>query len=131
MIEKICLLFVLLSFRNLFSFAFVYISFLFSDPSKKPDAFYTREREITEIEGIIPEIREKIADTKDMQEETIKKIGDKRLLEDAFAAAAAKATEEEAPKTGNSRENSNYEKVCCWFQNFGEKIQTSFFFYSR
>ena len=80
----------------------------FSDPSKKPDAFYTREREITEIEGIIPEIREKIADTKDMQEETIKKIGDKRLLEDAFAAAAAKATEEEAPKPGKiSRENSN------------------------
>jgi len=68
------------------------------DPSKKKDAFYTRDREIEEIQGIIPEIREKIADTKDMQEETIKKIGDKRLLEDAFAAAAAKAVEQEKPE---------------------------------
>merc|ERR1711862_701611 len=68
------------------------------DPSKKKDAFYTRDREIEEIQGIIPEIREKIADTKDMQEETIKKIGDKRLLGDAFAAAAAKAVEQEKPE---------------------------------
>merc|ERR1712141_207073 len=68
------------------------------DPSKKKDAFYTRDREIEEIQGIIPEIREKIADTKDMQEETIKKIGDKRLLENAFAAAAAKAVEQEKPE---------------------------------
>lgn len=55
------------------------------DPSKKYDAFYTREREIKEIEGLIPEIKEKIADTKDMAEETIKKIGDRRLMEEAFA----------------------------------------------
>eukprot|EP00093_Oithona_nana_P000022 00022.XXX_38_1479_1 [CDS] Oithona nana genome sequencing. len=72
------------------------------DPSKKKDAFYTREREIEEIESIIPEIREKIADTKDMQQETIKKIGDKRLLEDAFAAAAAKAVEQEKPEASSS-----------------------------
>merc|ERR1719288_716251 len=54
------------------------------DPSKKKDAFYTRDREIEEIQGIIPEIREK--------------IGDKRLLEDAFAAAAAKTVEQEKPE---------------------------------
>merc|ERR1711860_68354 len=72
------------------------------DPSKKKDAFYTREREIEEIESIIPEIREKIADTKDMQQETIKKIGDKRLLEDAFAAAAAKAVEQEKPEASST-----------------------------
>merc|ERR1712004_325222 len=58
------------------------------DPSKKKDAFYTREREIEEIESIIPE--------------TIKKIGDKRLLEDAFAAAAAKAVEQEKPETSKA-----------------------------
>ena len=57
-----------------------------SDQSKAKDAFYTREREIKEIEGIIPEIKEKIADTKDMQEETIKKIGDRRLMEDMITS---------------------------------------------
>ena len=56
------------------------VSILFfpiSDPSKKDDAFYTREREIDEIESLVPEIREKIADTRDMQVETNKKLGDK------------------------------------------------------
>ena len=51
--------------------------FVFSDPDKKDDAFYTREREIEEIESLVPEIREKIADTRDMQTETNKKLGDK------------------------------------------------------
>merc|ERR1719445_264368 len=50
------------------------------DPSKKNDAFYTREKEIEEIESLVPEIREKIADTNDMKEETLKKLGDKRLM---------------------------------------------------
>ena len=53
---------------------------LFSDPLRKPDAFYTREKEIEEIKSLIPEIKEKIADTKDMQNETIKKLGDKSNL---------------------------------------------------
>ncbi len=64
----------------------MFFPFHFSDPSKSKDAFYTREREIKEIEGLIPEIREKIADTKDMQQETVKKIGDKRLVEDMLTA---------------------------------------------
>ena len=61
----------------------------FTEPSKKDDPTYDREKEIKEIEGLIPEIREKIVDTKDMKAETFKKIGDRRLLEDAFAAAAS------------------------------------------
>jgi tetratricopeptide (TPR) repeat protein len=44
------------------------------DPTKKDDAFYTREKEIEEITGLIPEIKEKIVDTWDMQRETLKKI---------------------------------------------------------
>ena len=46
-------------------------------------------KEIAELEGLIPEIREKIADTKDMQQETLKKIGDRRLIEDAFSNGSA------------------------------------------
>merc|ERR1719500_1946624 len=52
------------------------------NPSNKDDAFYTREREIEEIESLVPEIREKIADTRDMQVETNKKLGDKVLAEE-------------------------------------------------
>ena len=66
--------------------------YCFSDKSKAKDAFYTAEREVTEIEGIIPEIKEKITDTKDMQAETIKKIGDRRLVEDMIAAKAGGKT---------------------------------------
>jgi len=58
------------------------------EANKAKDAFYSAEKEVKEIEGIIPEIKEKIADTKDMQEETIKKIGDKRLNMIAEATAA-------------------------------------------
>jgi len=59
------------------------------EATKAKDAFYNAEREIKEIEGIIPEIKEKIADTKDMQQETIKKIGDRRLVENMIAQVAA------------------------------------------
>merc|ERR1712061_573895 len=52
------------------------------DPVKKEDAFYTREKEIEEISGLVPEIREKIADTRDMQVETNKKLGDRVLAEE-------------------------------------------------
>lgn len=56
------------------------------DPAKARDAFYTRDNEVKEIESLIPEIREKILDTKDMKAETYKKLGDKRLMEEGIAA---------------------------------------------
>ena len=46
------------------------------DESKKDDVFYTREKEITEIESLIPEIREKITDTIEMKEENNRKIAE-------------------------------------------------------
>ena len=39
------------------------------DESKKDDVFYTREKEIAEIEALLPEIKEKITDTLEMKEE--------------------------------------------------------------
>ena len=42
------------------------------DNSKADDAFYTREREITELVSLVPEIEEKIQDTKDMKKEAEK-----------------------------------------------------------
>merc|ERR1719219_2659251 len=71
-----------------------------AEPTKAKDAFYTADKEVKEIEGIIPEIKEKIADTKDMQQETIKKIGDRRLVEDMIAAAKP------AVENGNNLEAS-------------------------
>jgi len=46
------------------------------DETKKDDAFYTREKEIGEIEALIPEIKEKITDTNEMKEESIKKVAE-------------------------------------------------------
>ena len=65
-----------------------YLFFFISDGSKSEDVFYTREKEIKEIEGLLPEINEKITDTKDMKEETIKKLGDKRMFEEGLKSEA-------------------------------------------
>merc|ERR1712066_42962 len=46
------------------------------DESKKDDAFYTREKEIAEIESLLPEIQEKITDTIEMKEENNRKIAE-------------------------------------------------------
>merc|ERR1712228_212161 len=46
------------------------------DESKKDDVFYTREKEIAEIESLIPEIKEKITDTLEMKEENNRKIAE-------------------------------------------------------
>jgi len=46
------------------------------DESKKDDVFYTREKEIAEIEALLPEIKEKITDTLEMKEENNRKIAE-------------------------------------------------------
>jgi len=46
------------------------------DESKANDAFYTREKEIKEIESLIPEIKEKITDTNEMKEEALRKMAE-------------------------------------------------------
>ena len=57
------------------------------DPTKADDAFYSRDREIEEIVALLPEIREKIQDTRDMEAESLKKIGDKMSVEESLAKA--------------------------------------------
>jgi len=46
------------------------------DESKKADAFYTREKEMAELESLIPEIKEKITDTNEMRDESLRKIAE-------------------------------------------------------
>jgi len=46
------------------------------DESKKNDPFFTREKEIADIESLIPEIKEKITDTNEMKDESIKKVSE-------------------------------------------------------
>merc|ERR1719414_1816766 len=78
------------------------------DPSKKNDAFYTREGEIKEIESLIPEIKEKIADTNDMKAETLKKLGDKRLLlESAMGVSSSKLGEGSSSTAEESSSSSS------------------------
>jgi len=81
------------------------------EATKAKDAFYNAEREIKEIEGIIPEIKEKIADTKDMQQETIKKIGDRRLVENMIAQVATKEAAESAETLGAPAGSSSSQKT--------------------
>ena len=80
-------------------------SILFSESKEEAEKM---EKEITEIEGLIPEIREKIADTKDMQQESVKRIGDRRLIEDAMAAKiAAEANKDQNGKLLRIENNWN------------------------
>lgn len=44
------------------------------DTSRTDDAFYTKEREIAELEKLLPEIKEKIQDTNELKKETIRKM---------------------------------------------------------
>merc|ERR1712192_300592 len=44
------------------------------DESTKEDALYTREKEVTELDALIPEIREKITDTNEMKAESLGKM---------------------------------------------------------
>ena len=76
-------------------------SLLFNpDPTKADDAFYSREREIEEIVALLPEIREKIQDTRDMEAESLKKIGDKMSVEESLAKANGADGSSVAPNGG-------------------------------
>jgi len=44
------------------------------DEAKKEDAFYTREKEVAELEALIPDIKEKITDTNEMKAESLRKM---------------------------------------------------------
>ena len=46
------------------------------DESKANDAFYTREKELKEIESLSPKIKEKITDTNEMKEESLRKMAE-------------------------------------------------------
>lgn len=46
------------------------------DDSKKDDAFYTRDKEVAELEALLPEIKEKITDTNEMKAENMRKINE-------------------------------------------------------
>ncbi len=63
------------------------------------DAFQTPAREVTEIEALLPEIREKIADTRDMQEETFRKLHEKKS---EIAAMSLGGEVEVAASSGSS-----------------------------
>ena len=65
------------------------------DTEKASDAFYSREKEIKEIEALIPEIKEKIADTEEMREESSRKVAEMKE-QMGFGSSSA------IPKSGDS-----------------------------
>merc|ERR1711874_156973 len=94
------------------------------DETRTDDAFYTREREIEELEKLLPEIREKIQDTKEMKDETIRKMKE----EAGFSNGAATSGESAKPvstiavkKRAHSQEESKSPKK----QHVEEATKTS------
>ncbi len=60
------------------------------DPGFTENAFYSTEKEISEIEALIPEIREKIDDTNDMQIEEAKRSNEEAEQENTIIQVADK-----------------------------------------
>jgi len=69
--------------------------------AKEKDPFYEPSKEVKELEELIPEIREKIADTRDMQNETVKKLGDRATMDEANGQV-----EEGEEKVAKSKEST-------------------------
>jgi len=68
------------------------------DESKKEDALYTREKEATELEALIPEIREKITDTNEMKAESLRKMREAVGFPAAGGSSASGSGSSDSPK---------------------------------
>merc|ERR1712088_66215 len=68
------------------------------DESKKEDALYTREKEATELEALIPEIREKITDTNEMKAESLRKMREAVGFPSAGGSSAGASGSSGSPK---------------------------------
>jgi len=68
------------------------------DESKKEDALYTREKEATELEALIPEIREKITDTNEMKAESLRKMREAVGFPAAGGSSAGGSGSSDSPK---------------------------------
>jgi len=60
------------------------------DEAKVNDAFYSREAEITELESLIPEIEEKIQDTKDLKKQSAENQKEETGFQNGEASGSAK-----------------------------------------
>merc|ERR1711934_636399 len=64
----------------------------------KEDALYTREKEATELEALIPEIREKITDTNEMKAESLRKMREAVGFPAAGGSSAGGSGSSDSPK---------------------------------